>query len=110
MDQPPAFGYMRIERGSSAEESERLRQQIADFVVSQGFLLGDVFVESEDSTSSAFAALIDALNVSGVTTVVVPTMHHLAHMEGVGAAMKERIESETGARIVVICASDGDTP
>jgi citrate lyase beta subunit len=96
----PAFGYMRIERGASPDESDRLRQEMADFAVQQGFTLREIFVELEDSVHSSFAILIDALRDSNVTVVVVPSMHHFARMESVRAAMKDRIERETGARIL----------
>lgn len=79
----------------------RLRQQLAALAEREGLLLSEVFIETEDATNSAFAVLIDALRANDVTAVVIPSMDHLAHMEGVSIAMKDRIESETGARIVV---------
>jgi hypothetical protein len=111
---PLAFGYIRLQRNTPANELADLRQQMADVVASQGFILGDVFVESEDSTNSAFARLMDALHTSGVAIVAVPSMNHLARMESVSAAMKERIESETGARVLIVesagcAASESDT-
>ena len=79
---------------------------MADFVAGKGLVLSEVFVESDDSASSAFAALIDALHASDVTTVAVPSVRHFAHMQGVGAAMMELIENETGACILIVATSD----
>jgi len=106
--QQSAFGYMRLERGTSADESDRLRQQMAECVAHHGLALGEVFVDWEDSTGSAFAALIDALRGGDVTTVVVPSMRHLAHMEGVSVALKEYIENQSGARILISTAATID--
>jgi hypothetical protein len=99
---PLAFGYIRLRRNTPANELADLRQKMADAVGAQGFVLSDVFVESEDSTSSAFARLMDALHASDVAIVAIPSMSHLAHMGSVSAAMRERIESETGARVLII--------
>ncbi len=104
-----AFGYIRLQRNTPANELADLRQQMADVVADQGFILSDVFVESKDSTSSAFARLMDALHASGVTIVAIPSMSHLAHMGSVSAAMKERIESETDARVLIIESATCDS-
>jgi len=100
--QSKAFGYMRIEHGSTAKQSNMLRQEMAEFVAGKGLTLTEVFVETDDSASSAFAAMIEALRVSEVTTVVVPSMRHLAHMQGVGLAMMELIQSEAGANVLAV--------
>lgn len=99
--QRSAFGYMRLEHGTSADESDRLRQEMAECVAHHGFVLGEVFIDWEDSTGSAFATLMDALCGGEVTIVVVPSMRHLAHMEGVSVALKEYIENQSGASILV---------
>lgn len=104
MAQSKAFGYMRIEHGSTAAQSDILRQEMAKFVSGKGFMLTEVFVETDDSASSAFAAMIEALRASKVTTVVVPSMRHLAHMQGVGVAMMELIQSEAGANVLAVTA------
>ncbi len=49
--QRPAFGYMRLERGTSAGESDRLRQQMAECVAHHGLALGEVFVDWKDSAA-----------------------------------------------------------
>jgi citrate lyase beta subunit len=106
LPQPRAFGYMRIERGTPAEQSNHLCQEMAAFVAGKGLTLSEVFVESDDSASSAFAALIDALRGSDVTTVAVPSVRHFAHMQGVGIAMMELIETETGASVLIVATPD----
>jgi hypothetical protein len=78
---------------------------MAEFVAGKGLTLTEVFVETDDSASSAFAMMIEALRVSDVATVAVPSMRHLAHMHGVGVAMMELIQSEAGANVLVVANS-----
>ncbi len=51
---------------------------------------------------------MDALCGGEVTTVVVPSVRHLAHMEGVSVALKEYIENQSGARILIATAAITD--
>lgn len=109
MTQRSAFGYMRIEHNTPSATLQILRRQIESCVAKHGFALSQIFVESGNTADSAFAALMDALCASGVTTVVVPSMRHLARLESVGIAMKRHIEQETGAS-VLIAAIDCNEP
>jgi hypothetical protein len=104
-----AYGYMRIEQGSSADPDD-LRQQLIEFARSQGYELAEIFVEPRDPAGSAFAALIEALRGSGIQMVIVPTMRHLAHLESVQLAMKELLESEAGARILAATGAGRYSP
>jgi hypothetical protein len=49
---------MRIEHGSTAKQSNMLRQEMAEFVAGKGLTLTEVFVETDDSASSAFRTVI----------------------------------------------------
>jgi citrate lyase beta subunit len=75
---------------------------MASFVASKGFELDKVFVDSDDSASSAFAALIDALRDDDVTVVAVPSVRNFARIQSVGIAMMKLIESETGACVMIV--------
>jgi hypothetical protein len=97
---------MRIERKTSTGESNRLRQGMTEYLAGQGFALSKVFVESDDSASSGFASLIDALRASEVTTVVVPSIDHFAHIEGVRMAMTKLIEDQTGACVLFVATAN----
>jgi hypothetical protein len=103
-----ALGYMRVIASSAPPELDRLRQQMASFAADRGLELGKIFVESSDAANSAFAALMDAISATGAAAVVVPSMHYLANFEGVGVAMKQHIERETGASVLLVTADRGE--
>jgi citrate lyase beta subunit len=87
---------------------------MANFVASKGFALGKVFVDTDDSASSAFATLIDALRDSHVTVVAVPSVRNFARIQSVAVAMMKLIESETGACVMIVstpsCGQSAGTP
>lgn len=56
----PALGYARL-ASTAVTECCRVRRQLAAFAASRGFTLSHVFVESDDTATSAFAALTEAL-------------------------------------------------
>lgn len=101
---PLAFGYMRTEPNISTEELTCLHQIMITHLAGQGFTLSRIFVESDGIANSAFASLIDELRASSITAVVIPSMDHLARIEGVRVAMKRLIEDQTGARVLVATA------
>lgn len=99
MSLPEAFGYFSV--GASAKDTELLQQEMTAFAESRNYRLSHVFIETEDKASSAYAALIDAVRAYGVTAVLVPSLDHFGHLPGVGLAMRQRIEDETGARVII---------
>jgi len=101
----PAFGYIRLPVGASEQSTQDLRSDLTDYAERQGYTLAEVFAEQEASGSSAFAALIDALKRSRTSIVVVPSLCHFAHLPGLRTAMRDLIEQETGARVVVTTES-----
>jgi Resolvase, N terminal domain len=104
-----AFGYARIAAHASEHAVRAMRKDLAAHAEREGYMLTEVFMEREDSGSSAFAALIDAINRSEPPVVVVPSMCHFAHLPGLQIAMKDLIERETSARVLVIapaCSCD----
>lgn len=98
----PALGYMRLAPDIPERSACRLRDELVASAEREGYTVGEVFVERETGGSSAFAALIDALTQSKTPAVVVPGMCHFAHLPGLRAAMKDHLERETGARVVII--------
>jgi hypothetical protein len=108
MEGQVALGYMRAMSSSDPRQLDRLRQQMASFAADRGLELGEIFVESNDAANSAFAALMDAISATGAAVVVVPSMHYLANFEGVGVAMKQHIERETGASVLLVAADGGE--
>lgn len=98
----PALGYMRLAPDVSELAAQRLQDELAAGAEREGYTLGEVFIERGADGSSAFAALIDALTQSKTPAVVVPGMCHFAHLPGLRAAMKDHLERQTGARVVII--------
>jgi hypothetical protein len=99
----PAFGYVRIAAGMPEDGTRQdPRKALDEYAEREGYMLAEVFTDREESGSSAFAALMDALYLSKHPIVIVPSMCHFAHLPGLRSAMKERIEVETGARVVVV--------
>jgi hypothetical protein len=101
-----AFGYARVTGHVSEQAAQDMRKVLAAYAEREGCTLTEVFMDQEDSGSSAFAALIDALNRSESPIVIVPSMGHFAHLPGLRIAMKNLIERETGARVLVIPTVD----
>jgi hypothetical protein len=97
-----AFGYLRVIGHVSEQAAQDMRKDLAAYAEREGYTLAKVFMDQEDSGSSAFAALIDALNRSESPVVIVPSMGHFAHLPGLRIAMKNLIERETGAQVLVI--------
>jgi hypothetical protein len=105
----PAFGYMRIAAGTPENATGQfLREALGAYAERAGYALAEVFVEREESRSSAFAALMDALYLSERPVVIVPSLCHFAHLPGLRLAMKQRIERETGALVIVMNNPDPD--
>jgi hypothetical protein len=98
----PALGYMRLAPDIPEQSVRRLQDELAASAEREGYTLGETFIERDTGGSSAFAALIDALTRSKTPAVVVPGMCHFAHLPGLRAAMKDHLERETGARVVII--------
>lgn len=99
---PLILGYLRVDPGAAPEEVSRMRQSIAEFADREGFVLTEIFVETETTATSAFAALMDRLQHTEARAVIVPTLRHFAHLAGVSAAMKELVERQAGAQVLVI--------
>ena len=100
---PSAYGYVRIPASASERD---LRKALADYAERAGYTLAEVFTEHEELGSSAFAALMDALKRSKTPIVIVPSMCHFAHLPGLRTAIKDLIERETCARVVMIHEAD----
>ena len=95
-----AFGYMKLDHGISNDGIAILHRQMSECVANHGLVLGRIFSDPVNSAGSAFAELIDALCTSDVDVVVIPSMRHLAQMEGVSTAINEHLKRQTGARVL----------
>jgi Resolvase, N terminal domain len=97
-----ALGYIRLATDTSEQSARRLQDELAASAEREGYTLGEVFMEQDAGGSSAFAALIDTLTQTKTPVVVVPGVCHFAHLPGLRIAMRDHLERETGARVVII--------
>jgi hypothetical protein len=97
-----ALGYVRFTRDIPEQAARHMQEELTAYAERGGYILGKIFIEEEEPGSSAFAALIEELCRSKTPIVVVPSMCHFAHLPGLQAAMKEHIERETGAQVIVM--------
>lgn len=98
----PLFGYIRVAPFMSGKRVEELRRGMAAYASKEGFTLARVFVDQSQLHTIAFTQLFHALTCGEAAHVLVPALHHLAHYPSIQTAMKELLESQTGARLLVM--------
>jgi hypothetical protein len=101
---PLMLGYIRRHLLMTDTELDDARERLGLFAEIEGFTLGTVYVEHLETTPAAFEALVEAVNRYEVTAVVVPSMLHFALLSA-PAAIKDRFEHITGARVLVAAES-----
>ncbi|WP_233228092.1 hypothetical protein [Streptomyces sp. BSE7-9] len=84
------------------DEARRIKGELADFAMREGFALDQVFTENIRCSESAFYAMLEALKRHEVKDVLVPSLWHFARLPGLQEAMRQHIEQETGARLWVV--------
>ncbi|MFC5260931.1 hypothetical protein ACFPJ1_02320 [Kribbella qitaiheensis] len=101
---PLLLGYIRRHLLMTDAELDDAEERLGLFAEIEGFTLGSVYVEHLETIPAAFEALVEAVNRYEVTAVVVPSMLHFALLSA-PAAIKDRFEHITGARVLVAAAS-----
>ncbi len=102
---PVLFGHLHPHPGTERDVLERLKHELTAFAEREGFCLGEIFVERADANSLAFNGLLAAVKQHEAHAAAVPTLFHLARFPGLQLAMKEHLERETGARLLVMYPS-----
>ena len=75
---PLLLGYIRAHAITTAGELASARSTLAAFAATEGFTLGTVYVERDDTALGAFHALMDEiLRDEDAWAVVVPDVTHL---------------------------------
>jgi hypothetical protein len=97
---PLLLGYLRMHLLMSDDELADAKDRLERFADLEGFTLGTVYVEHLETSPAAFEALVEAVNRYEATAVVVPSMLHFALLSA-PAAIKDRFEHMTGARVLV---------
>ncbi len=100
----PLLGYIRVSAATSDKEIEELRRALVAYANCDGFVLLRVFVDRHGTFTSGFSALFRALHSGAAQHVVVPALSHFATINGIRVVMKELLEAQTGARVLVLRA------
>ncbi|SNQ47518.1 conserved hypothetical protein [Frankia canadensis] len=99
---PLLLGYLNPRPFTSAGELDALKRELAAYADKEDFTLADIYIEQIGVWDSAFNALIEACKRDGVQVVAVLTLYHLARLPRLQRAMKEHLERETGAQVLVM--------
>ena len=75
---------------------------VARYAEREGFTLVRVYVDRGRTQSAGFSSLVAALNSGEASHVVVPAVHHLAFFPSARLLVKEMLEAQTGARVLVM--------
>lgn len=98
---PVVFGFLRV-TAAAASRRRALSDALAYFCTDHEVTLGGIFTERIDraaSPSAAFTGLLDALSLTGVYGVVLPTHGHLG--PAALAARRRQQLQQAGARLMV---------
>jgi hypothetical protein len=87
------------------KEVEHLRRALAIYASREGFVLLRIFVDRRLMGTNGFTALFRALARGTARHVVVPALHHFARARGIQLVIKELIEQQTGAHVLVMYPS-----
>ena len=100
---PLLLGYIRRHLLTTDTELDDTKERLGSFAEVEGFTLGTVYVEHLETSPAAFETLVEAVNRYEITAVVVPSMLHFALLSA-PAAIKDRFEHMTGARVLIATA------
>lgn len=98
----PLIGYIRRVAATTDRDVEHLRRSLVNYAIQEGFVLLRVLADRCQAHTIAFAELISMLTWGDAAHIVVPTMQHLAQFPSVQQAMKDLLESQAGARVLVV--------
>jgi hypothetical protein len=103
MPKPILVGYQTVRLNTSARDVARGRRQLANFAAREGFALAGIFMERDaNRPCSALVALIETARRGGVSAIAVPTPADLGSMARVQRLTRERLERETGLRVLIV--------
>jgi len=104
---PLAFGYFRLRAADPPDVGERFTAEMQGYAEREGLTLAEVYNDPFEppagvSDRSAFCALVDALRRDDTTAVIIPAPEHLSRRSGGYTERRTIIETEAGARLLVI--------
>jgi hypothetical protein len=104
---PLLFGYIRLREPNDETDLSAERQRLRAYAVAEGCTLAEILVEHDRSGTSAFARLVELLKQHSDSNAVVTSLTHFAELTGLQAAMRQLIERETGALVLVVPCDAG---
>lgn len=104
---PLLFGYLRVLPGMGIDSVVQTHRQLAEFARSQGFVLGNVFVETKSQQLTSWVAMTNRCRRDGVRNVAVPSTEHLSTVAPLADIMCEEIEGDIGGRLWVVKPTAG---
>ena len=104
---PLLFGYLRVLPGMGIDGVIRTHRELAAFARSQGFVLGNVFVETRWQQLTSWVAMTNRCRRDGVRNVAVPSTEHLSTVAPLADIMCEEIEGDIGGRLWVVMPTAG---
>ena len=99
---PVILGYVRADAAATDDLLGWLHGELASYAEREGFSLAAVFVERSNAGRSALMALVGALRRREAEAVVVPALDHLSRISAGRHALRNLIERESGARVLVM--------
>ena len=95
-----AAGYLSAHLLITEAELSDLIQNVAAFARERGFALQAIHVEHPPTAPDAFGALIEQVSTEAITTVLIPSLHHLAAV-GSPLGTQEYLEHLIGGRVII---------
>jgi hypothetical protein len=95
-----AAGYLSAHLLMTEAELSDLTQNVAAFARERGFVLRAIHVEHPPTAPDAFGALIEQVSAEAITTVLIPSLHHLAAV-GRPLGTKEYLEHLIGGGVII---------
>jgi hypothetical protein len=97
--QPLAYAYMRVPCNIPDDKVRRMEHELRRFAEGKGWCLAETFYEFRCGAHEAFNDLIAELQRTGATTVIVPTLRHLARNTLLQNVLLSRLEFDADADV-----------
>lgn len=90
---PRAIGYIH-----STSSDQSLWRAMREYATAEGLALDDVYVDTTESGTAAFARMMGVLRVGDFEYVLVPSLDHLARIGSLQEPMRVIVQERSGAR------------
>lgn len=97
---PLLLGFVLRHLLVTVDELAATEDRLEQFADSNGYTLAAIYIEESVTTLAVFKALIEAVNLSQETSVVLPSLLHFQVLD-TSTDIKGTFERATGARVLV---------